>query len=122
MKLGGGGNHAPDSTLECPVCHRTVPQRTAHQVYCSRACWKVRYFGGPGVDRKHYQRQQTKHGVSAPDLKQSCEALEAQLTALNRDEWPDIIARFGWPRTPGYRDLARLTREVVSAKLRLPPY
>lgn len=119
MKLGGGGNHEPDSTLQCPVCYRSVPRRTEHQVYCSRACWKVRYFGRHGVDRQHYQRQQTKHGVSAPDLKQSCEALEAQLTALNQDEWPDIINRFGWPRTPGYRDIARLTREIIASKRRV---
>ena len=105
--------------VTCPVCQQAVPRKTHDQVFCSRACWKVRYYGKPGVDRKHYQREQTKHGVSAPALQQSCAALEAQLTDQNRPEWPDIIARFGWPRTPGYRDIARLTREIVASKRRV---
>lgn len=116
------GNVELGGELQCPVCLQTVPRKTRDQVFCSRKCWKVRYFGKGEVDRRHYQRSQPKQGTSAPALKQSCAALEAQLTALNRDEWPDIIARFGCARVPGYRDLARLTREVVSAKLRLPPY
>ena len=120
MKLGGGGNHQPDSTLQCPVCYRTVPRKTNAQVFCSRDCWKVRYFGRQAQDRSHYQRMQTKNGTAAPDLKRSCDALEAQLTAVNQDEWAAIISRFGWPRTPGYRDIARLTREIVAAKRRVP--
>lgn len=60
---------------------------------------------------------QHKQGVMAPALKSACEALEAQCTVWNRDEWPQIIARFGCARVPGYRDLARLTRDCVTAKL-----
>lgn len=41
--------------------------------------------------------------VSAPALKQACDALEAQCTPENRPQWPEIIARFDTKPMPGYR-------------------
>ncbi len=119
MKIRGGGAIAYAEELECQNCGKKIPRKSAEQRYCSRACWKTRYVASLTPQERTYHKFQHKQGTVAPALKQACEALEAQLTPENRREWPAIIERFGWPRTPGYRDLANLTRDCVRAKLHL---
>lgn len=102
----------------CPECKRKFIAKAKHQKYDRRTCRDAVFDRERlGASRKRsYERLVQHNGLAAPALKQACEALEAQLTPENRREWPAIIERFGWPRTPGYPDLARLTRACVTAK------
>ncbi len=99
----------------CPYCHTAFTTRDPVQKKCkARACARAY-----DLERQHQERDRMRDPRTTTGLAASCEALEAQLTPENRREWPEIIGRFGWPRTPGYRDLANLTQACVRAKLHL---
>lgn len=117
MRYSGRGKLTFDSEFTCDWCRQTQPRHSAQQRFCNRTCWKS--YQDAHSSRKRYAKVQHKQGVVAKALEASCQALEAQCTVWNQDEWPAIIRRFRTPHVSGYRDLTWLTKACVSAKLRL---
>lgn len=101
----------------CTHCHAPFETRDPQQERCkARACRLLVQRERSRAFRAAERIAERRDTDAAPALKVACDALEAQLTPENRAEWRSIIERFGWPRTPGYTNLADLARRCVLAK------